>query len=79
MAWIEEMLEKARKEHCVACPYCGQEHEPSIDFEMFSRITTYHGEEEPQEFQCSFCEERFFVKEWVERTFEAKKTEKEFD
>ncbi len=76
---FDKLKEKWRKERCVICPYCGYEHDPADDFEMFSRIVTYHGEEEPQEFGCRKCPKLFFVKEYVERTFEEKKTKEEFE
>ncbi len=76
---LDKFREKWRKERCVICPYCEHEHDPQREFESFSRLVTFHGEEEPQRFICQVCGEEFFVKEWVDRTFEEKKTMKEFD
>ena len=76
---IEKIMEKRRKDRLIICPYCGYEHDISQHWEVMGSVVTYHGEEEPQEFTCQNCDEDFFVQEHVERTFEAKKTMKEFD
>lgn len=79
MLSIDERLRAMRKEKLIICPYCKYEHDPDVDPETIIDLITYHGEEEPKEFQCLSCRKEFFVKENVRRTFEVKKMMKEFD
>ena len=77
---LKEFREKWRKDRCIICPYCKYEHDVSQHWEVMGRLVTYHGNEDgPVEFTCQSCDKNFFVKEWVERTFEEKKTVEEFD
>lgn len=77
---IEKLKEEWRKKRSIICPYCGYIHDPSsLDPDVLLWLVTYHGEDPPQEFYCDSCEESFYVQERVERTYEEKKTLKEFD
>lgn len=79
MAWIEEMLERARKNRCIICPHCGYEHDVSEHWEVMGRLVNYHSGDGAGEFTCQSCDKDFFVMEYVERTYESKKTIKEFE
>lgn len=50
------------------CPHCGAEHEIE-DGEDARGLVTYHGEDGAAELECTVCEQAFWAKECVIRTY----------
>lgn len=61
--------------HDFECPFCKEG--INIDEWDMYEIITYHGDNEPYETTCPYCDNDIFVKEVVNRDFYAKKTMKE--
>jgi DNA-directed RNA polymerase subunit RPC12/RpoP len=73
-AWFERRLERIREARKIRCPYCKQE----IDYTSEDvGLVTYWGEDGPVEISCEHCDEDFFVREHVERTFTVGKSREE--
>ena len=65
----KKWLEKYHEEHSIKCPYCGTKQSEETLYEHI----TYHGDDGEKEETCSHCDEKFMVKERVDRTWETKK------
>jgi DNA-directed RNA polymerase subunit RPC12/RpoP len=64
------MIEQRKEAEQIKCPHCGAI-QPNDDCQY---PVTYWGEDEPVEKECEECEEKYFVKERVERTYSVGKT-----
>lgn len=73
-SYIEERMKRFEKryeeEREIRCPYCESVQE-NDDYQF---PVTYHGEPSITEFECQECENTFFVKEHVSRTYDTGKT-----
>ncbi len=68
--WSKKWEERYQREHNILCPYCEKEYKDE-EYECIS----YHGSTDTGliEVICSYCERTFYVKEIVDRTYEAVK------
>ena len=73
MESFEEFDKRYKEEREIKCPYCGNIQEEDDG----QYPVTYHGEPSVSEFCCQGCDETFFVKENVSRTYDVEKTEEE--
>jgi len=62
---IERILERRKEEQQIKCPYC-ETIQPNDDYQY---PVTYHGDDGPIEWECAECEKKFYVEEYVERSY----------
>ena len=62
---IERILKRRKEEQQIKCPYC--ETIQSNDDNQYP--ITFWGDEGVMEWECSECEKKFWVKEYVERSY----------
>lgn len=68
MERIEQRIKEAEREERIHCPYCG-EHNMDDDCDHVS-YWGYDGGESDRTWYCDECDEEFYVRERVRRTYE---------
>lgn len=62
------------EQHSVKCPNCSHEYQDDTEFLSNNELITYHGSEDGAiKVDCYNCDESFYIKEIVDRTFEVGK------
>lgn len=62
------LIAEQRRRESVQCPACGY----VFDWESMASVTTYWGNDGPQERDCPNCETPLLITERVSRTYEVK-------
>lgn len=62
----------------IECPHCNENQHYEICDGALSESITYWGEGGPIEYECKYCDKKFFIKECVIRDFEVGKVEEDF-
>jgi len=63
---LNRIMAEAKEAQTIRCPWCK---EPFEEGEDYYDYISYHGEEGPQETECSHCGKGFFVEERVIREY----------
>jgi C4-type Zn-finger protein len=70
MTTVEQILKQREEAQEIKCPHCGTI-QPNDDYQY---PVTYFGDDVAFEMACVECEKKFWVDEYVERTYTVGKT-----
>ena len=73
---FEKLRQQIQEEREIKCPFC---FEIQLNDDNQYPVSYWGSEDGAEEWECIYCEKKFFIKEEVERTYEVKKTIKDFD
>jgi DNA-directed RNA polymerase subunit RPC12/RpoP len=62
---VDRILKRREEEQQIKCPYC-ETIQPNDDYQY---PVTYWGDEGAIDYECSECEKKFWVEEYVERSY----------
>lgn len=63
---ITKRIDSKKEKEKITCPYCGTLQQNDDN----QYPVTYWGEDSAEEYECSDCGKKFWVREWVDRYYE---------